>query len=147
MSTELQQLQNLLNNEIPITRSLEISVTYYNGSILEITAPLKPNINHKSTAFGGSLYTLAVLSGWGLLHLKMHENHLNGHIVIQQSEADYIHPVTKDFVARASIEETTAGRGFKMFKKKGKTRFVLDTTIEQDGRVAMKMTGRYVIHS
>ncbi len=33
-----------------------------------LRAPLAPNANHKGTAFGGSLYSLAVLTGWAWAH-------------------------------------------------------------------------------
>ena len=57
-----------------------IRVAAYDGTSLKLTAPLAPNINHKSTAFGGSLYSLAVLCGWGIVHLKLAEAALHKHL-------------------------------------------------------------------
>ena len=87
---ELTQLRDVLHKEIPLTRAMGVEVESYDGSCLVLAAPLAPNINHKSTAFGGSLYSLAVLTGWGLLHLQLKQRDVLAHIIIRQSHIDYI---------------------------------------------------------
>ena len=67
----MKELENVLHSEIPLTREIGIEVVDYTGDSLTLKAPLEKNINHKCTAFGGSLYSVSVLSGWGLIHLLM----------------------------------------------------------------------------
>ena len=81
----IRKLQELLNSEIPLTNAIGIKVVDYNDCGLTLSAPLKNNINHKCTAFGGSLYSVSVLSGWGLIYLLLNKYNLKGHIVIQES--------------------------------------------------------------
>ena len=38
---------------------------------LTVEAELAPNVNVHGTAFAGSLYAIAALSGWGLVHLEL----------------------------------------------------------------------------
>jgi thioesterase domain-containing protein len=63
------ELQKILYSEIPLTKAIGIEVCEFTGLSLTLKAPLEKNINHKCTAFGGSLYSVAVLSGWGLIYL------------------------------------------------------------------------------
>ena len=81
-----------------------IRVASFDGASLILDAPLDPNLNHKSTAFGGSLYSIAVLCGWGLLHLKLAEARLHKHIVIQESNIRYLHPVVQDLHAECRLD-------------------------------------------
>ena len=60
---QLNQLRNVLHEEIPLTKAMGVEVNSYDGHCLVLSAPLDPNTNHKDTAFGGSLYSLAVLAG------------------------------------------------------------------------------------
>ena len=81
--TATAALERTLHDEIPLTRAMDVRVAAYDGNLLRLTAPLSPNVNDKGTAFGGSLYSLAVLCGWSLLHLKVKEAGLSYNIVIQ----------------------------------------------------------------
>jgi thioesterase domain-containing protein len=91
------EIQELLHSKIPITRALGVKVEDYDGERLILTAPLRENVNHLGTAFGGSLNALAVLSGYGLLWLELQEAEC--HIVIRESSISYEHPVTGDLRA------------------------------------------------
>ncbi len=85
MHYRLQELQEILAREIPITQHLGISIESYDKTGLTLKAPLQQNINHKSTAFAGSLNALLTLAGWGLLWLLLQERDMHAQIVIQES--------------------------------------------------------------
>src|SRR5689334_10249031 len=95
----LQELQETLIQEIPITQHLGITVESYEDHRLILSAPLAQNINHKGTAFAGSLNALLTLAGWGQLWLILKERHIPGKIVIQDSSSSYLLPVDDDFRA------------------------------------------------
>jgi len=146
MHDRLQELQETLAREIPITNHLGISIESYDETALTLKAPLQQNINHKSTAFAGSLNALLTLAGWGLLWLILKERGLHVQIVIQKSMSNYLRPVTRDFSARchkpdpayiARLETTS--------RKKGKARLELQSEIREGDIVAVTFSGRYVI--
>lgn len=139
------KLEQLLHRDIPITRQMEICVAAYDGNLLRLTAPLTPNINDKGTAFGGSLYSLAVLCGWSLLHLKLNEAGLSHNIVIQEATTRYLLPVNRDFVAECRITEESVAQLFSSLNTKGRARVPLDIHIKQDQRHAVEFSGRYVV--
>jgi thioesterase domain-containing protein len=141
-----QQLERTLHEEIPLTRALGIRVAAYDGATLQLSAPLAPNLNHKCTAFGGSLYALAVLSGWGLLHLKLREAGLHKHIVIQESSIRYLLPVAEDMLASCTLDADAYAHLLRALHKHGRGRLTLAVTIKLEGQAAVEFSGRYVVH-
>jgi len=143
-----QQLEAVLHEEIPLTRHIGIRVDAYDGHTLCLRAPLEKNINHKSTAFGGSLYSVAVLCGWGMLYLKMRERGLVGHIVIQESQAHYGLPVNTDIVAETAFEsEAQLEKFIRTFQRMGRARIQLGIVVRQGEEIAFRLDGRYVVHN
>lgn len=102
---ELTQLTAYLHEHIPLTAHLGADVIAYDGRTVRLRAPLAQNINHRSTAFGGSLSAVAILSGWTLLYLKLKEAGIANQLVIQKSSFDFSEPVDGDFEACCSIPE------------------------------------------
>lgn len=145
-TTLAARLEHTLHQEIPLSREIGVRVTHYDGNHLRLSAPLAPNINHKCTAFGGSLYSLAVLCGWGMVHLKLEEAGLHRHIVIQQADIDYLLPVAEDMQAECTVEAAALQRFMSMLNKHGRARLTLEVFIRRGPEVAVKFTGRYVVH-
>lgn len=141
-----QQLEALLREEIPLTRALGIQAAAYDGHCLELRAPLAPNVNHKSTAFGGSLYSLAVTCGWGLVHLKLAEAGLHKHIVIQESSIRYLRPVSDDMHAACCVDDAALARFLRTLQKHDRARLDLAVTVSHDDEPAVEFSGRYAVH-
>jgi thioesterase domain-containing protein len=99
----LDEITAFVHARIPSTRHLGARAEHYDGASLRLAAPLVTNVNHRGTAFGGSLSALAILSGWLLLHLKLREGELSTRLVIQRSALDYLAPVDGDFTATATL--------------------------------------------
>jgi thioesterase domain-containing protein len=95
-------LQQRIDREIMLARPMGIIVEAANDARLVLRAPLAPNANHKGTAFGGSLYSLAVLTGWAWLTRFLVTRNLDAEAVIQESSMRFLRPVHGEM--RASIE-------------------------------------------
>jgi len=142
------ELQEILHSEIPLTKHIGIQVGEHTNLSLSLHAPLENNINHKCTAFGGSIYSVSVLSGWGLLYLLLKEHNLSGHIVIQESNTKFIKPVTTKITATCSFNSTDQCDKFiNMYKRKGKSRISLASTIKCNNETAVIFKGTYVVHT
>lgn len=144
--TLIATLEHTLHNEIPLSQAMGIRVANYDGASLRLIAPLAPNINHKSTAFGGSLYSLTVLCGWGLLHIKLAEMGFKKHIVIQDGHIRYLLPVNTDMQAECRLNESAFERFLQTLKKHGRARLTLNVVIKHQGQVAVEFSSRYVVH-
>ena len=144
----IRELQEVLNSEIPLTKAIGIEVAEFDDSGLTICAPLEKNINHKSTAFGGSLYSVCVLAGWGLIYLLLKKYKLTGHIVIHESNTNYLKPVTSKIVAKCSFEsEEQYMKLIKIYERKGKARISLVSHIVCNNETSVIFTGNYVVHT
>lgn len=146
--TPAQQLEATLHHDIPLTRAMGLRVLSWQDQALQLALPLSGNTNHTASMFGGSLYSAAVLAGWGWLLLRQQEAGLeDGHIVIQEGSIEYPLPVLAD--ARAvcpalPLEEWE--RFERMFRRKGRARLTLHTRILDDqGREAVRFSGQYVL--
>ncbi|MBO0784282.1 MAG: thioesterase domain-containing protein [Ktedonobacteraceae bacterium] len=146
MEQPLLELQETLYHEIPLTRFIGITVQDYTSGALTLAAPLSQNINHKQTAFAGSLNAVATLAGWGQIWLLLQELNLAGKIVIQDSSTSYNKPVQQDFIAICHRPaQPDIDRLAKTLRQKGRARMELQVEIRSDATTAVTFTGRYVI--
>ena len=95
-------LQQLINREIMLAKPMGIIVESADEAAMVLRAPLAPNANHKGTAFGGSLYSLAVLTGWAWLTRFLATRKLDAQAVIQESSMRFLKPVHGEM--RACLE-------------------------------------------
>jgi thioesterase domain-containing protein len=140
----LTRLNERLRTAIPLTSHLGVRAVYYDGEILRIAAPLLGNTNHKATAFGGSLFSVAVLAGWGLVTLKVEGVDLYGDVVVQDANVTYEHPVTGDFTATASLApDTDFNRFATMLRRRRRARCEVVSKIEFGGTQCLTLTGSF----
>ena len=141
-----RELEAVLHHEIPLSRQMGLTVHQYDGAWLALRAPLAPNINHKATAFAGSLNAVMTLAGWGTAWLVLREHSLHGTIVIQESATRYLLPVGHDFTATCRVPAADETERFLAgLRRRGKARLALKVEIlDGDGRVAVAFTGMYV---
>jgi thioesterase domain-containing protein len=136
-------LERRLHEEIPLSRAMAIRVVRCDARGLELAAPLAPNLNHKRTAFGGSLANVATLSGWGLLQLLLRE-HEPVTLVIQDCHVEYLRAVTADFTALCPPPDPERMSLFlARLARKGLARIELEARIPAEGTEAVRFHGRF----
>jgi thioesterase domain-containing protein len=140
----LRELEHLLHAEIPLTRAMGVTVAHFDNTGLTLRAPLEPNINHKSTAFGGSLATLATLAGWGLLQLVLRERPPVT-VVVQECSVQYLRPVAEDLRATCAMPQAEKLEKFlRLLARKGMARIELEVLIQAADETAVKFRGWFV---
>ena len=141
----VSRLTRCLDSEIPLTSAMQVSVGQYDGSSLAIEAPLSPNRNHKATAFGGSLYSLSVVSCWGLLLLRLWQEEFDCEIVIQKASANYFLPVGERIVAVCELSDERAWQRLtSQIARRGRGRIALESEIRAADAVAFRLCGYFV---
>ncbi len=142
----LKDIEEYLHTHIPISDAMGVAVKYADLDEVHLNASYEKNVNHKKTVFGGSLQSLAILSCWTLLWLRMKGLVDSFQIVIAKAEVEYKIPVEEDFVAIAKFPHTEIWDEFtKMILKKSKGRITLSAEIKQSGKIAVAFTGTFVI--
>jgi thioesterase domain-containing protein len=141
----LRALRRKLTSEMPVTQRLGIRLGGAEGSGVRLHAPLATNINHRGTAFAGSLNALATLAGWATVWLVLRGHDLPGQVVIQDSTVRYVRPVTGDFEARCEPPTHDAVRHLlEAVKRRGRGRIELTVTVSDQAGPAVAFKGRYV---
>ncbi|MFT6896227.1 MAG: thioesterase domain-containing protein [Paraglaciecola sp.] len=99
-----KQLQEIWHETIPISEQMGIKLHQYSGKTLENRASLNKNINLHGTMFAGSIFSLATLTGWGMIFLQLKQKNLSGDIVLGDGNIHYHKPITMQPRALCHIE-------------------------------------------
>jgi thioesterase domain-containing protein len=122
-----QELQKTWYETIPISEQMGIQLHQYSGKTLETRASLNKNINLHGTMFAGSIFSLATLTGWGMIYLKLKEKSLQGEIVLGDGNIHYHKPITMQPRALCNIEFLNGN--FELLKRNKKTAIKLQVDI------------------
>lgn len=145
LSSALQDLEAYLHAHIPLSAAMQVAVVSVSSDSVTLGAPLAPNINHRSTAFGGSVSTLAILSAWSLVNLRLRAEGLHTRLVIQSNRMDYDAPIESGFTATAMLADESAWSPFlKMLARKGRARIVVQSVVRCGEAVGGRFEGEFV---
>ncbi len=142
-----QALQAFVTQHVPLVAAAGIEVDHYDAQSLVLSAPLDKNINDKGTAFGGSLYNLCVVTGWGLTWLLSQELQLAGEIVVAKGEIEYLRPLRGRLIATVARPEQDALCHFKAgYARRGKAVLQQTVTIpDETGTPCVRFQGKYAL--
>ncbi len=143
--SDLINLDTLIKERVPLARHMGAKLVALSDDSVCMHAPLAANLNHHQTAFAGSLYSVCVLTGYSLLHLKLLQLDLDTQIVIQQAQINYHRPVTTDLETQCELPDLKCYERFlAMLKRRGVARIELTVNIFQQGILAVSLAGSYV---
>lgn len=143
--TSAAALEAFLHENIPLSRAMGVHVLEATAGRVRLGAPLAPNLNHRQTAFGGSIASLATLAGWGWLHAQLAGRTPAVRLVVQKSLLEYLDAIDDDFEA---VCDAPAGDSWARFERtlaqRGRARLELAVEVRVRGRVAATLAGTYV---
>lgn len=143
--TSPADVTKILHEEIPLTRAMGLQVASWDGRTVTLSAPLEPNQNHTDTAFGGSIASAAILSGYCLLFLLFKERSISTRILVQKSALDFLLPIDAEFAASATLPPAEVLEEFlETLKRKRRARMELTTEVRSRNVVAARQKGLYV---
>ncbi|QEG33547.1 YiiD C-terminal domain-containing protein [Bythopirellula goksoeyrii] len=143
----IDNLQQTLHREMPITKAMGITVHDWDGQRLAMQMPLEPNRNHQYSAFAGSLNALCTAVGWGTVVMLLESQGLTGNVVIRRGKIRYLRPVrTPLFIAKGlPIDPEELEYFYALQRSKGKTKIDISATIADDAGPYVSFTGAYVV--
>lgn len=137
-------LERYLHRHIPISDALGVRVEEVSEEEVRVAARLEPNLNHRATAFGGSVAAVAILAGWGLLRVRLDAVRPVPHLVIQRSTVEYLLPIEVDFAASCRTPPPEKWDRFqRAFSQRGRGRIELWADVTADGALAARFHGIY----
>ncbi|MBO9667160.1 MAG: YiiD C-terminal domain-containing protein [Bdellovibrio sp.] len=148
MEVNSQDLIQILSDNIKLYEHLGIEVQELNSHRAVFKVSLEKNLNHKGTAFGGSLYASGVLSAYalvlaGLKHYKIDTEN----IVIAKGSIEYHRPVETDFEIRCAFKDEAEEKNFyKELQEKKRVRADLHVQIlGEGGSLRASLVGAFVV--
>jgi thioesterase domain-containing protein len=138
------ELESYLHEHIPISGHMGIRVRRVDLRAVTLGAPLEPNINHRSTVFGGSCASVAMLAAWSLVLLRVRGAGLDARIVIQRGSVDYLTPIDDEFTATCrSPEDSNWQRLVRTLERGRPARIQLAAEVESAGRLVARFEGGF----
>ncbi len=135
-------LQQRITDEFALARHIGIIVEQADEDGIVLSAPLGPNANYKGTAFGGSLFSIAVLTGWAWVTRHVDVLKLPADAVIQESTIHYLKPVHGGLRAASRRPAAEQVEKFeRMLQRAGRGRIRLEVEIHQGGVLATRFEG------
>lgn len=140
------EIEQYLYKHVPITKSLGVKAVAFSQDEVKFKAPLSNNINHRSTAFGGSISSLLITTGWSYLRMLFDDEETVPRIVIGRSSTNYVRPVNDDFTSELIIPEIKTVENFmRMYMRFGKARITLKSEVRKEGNVMADFEGDFVV--
>ncbi|MEM9213528.1 MAG: thioesterase domain-containing protein [Cyanobacteria bacterium P01_F01_bin.150] len=144
MAITCQTVQDYLHTHIPLAKAMAVSVESLQGGVI-LTAPLEPNLNHRGTAFGGSISTLAILSAWAFVHVRLQEQAIPHRLVIRRNSVEYLKPIDGVLSVHCQAPpQNKWGQFINTLMRKGKGRINLEANILCGQILAGLFKGEYV---
>lgn len=142
---DVRVIQAYLYEQIPLSKAMEVRVVEVTDNSVVLAAPIQPNINHRSTVFGGSASTLAILSAWTLVNFRLRSEGIKTRLVIQKNTMSYEKPITDDFEAICFLKDEEVWTKFiKILQRKKKSRITVNSLLQCNGERVGEFTGVYV---
>ena len=141
MTDYLANLQEKIHSGIPLSKAMQFTIAELDSRSIRVRAPLQPNVNVHGTGFAGSIYAIAVLTGWALCTHIMERNQMAGDLVVAAAEIKYRAPISGDIQCRAEVSEADRDAFCSYFREHGKARLVL--TIEVGSAPHAILQGTY----
>jgi thioesterase domain-containing protein len=138
-------LRRRLADEFPLARHIGVEVESADESGVVLCAPFAPNANFKGTAFGGSLFCVAVLAGWAWSTRYLALRGIDAEAVIQESSIRYLAPVRATLRATLLAPSTDRLDKFRrMLSRAGRGRIALRVDIREGETLATQFDGVFV---
>lgn len=133
-------LTSKIREAIPLSESMQFSIERLDAGGIRVSAPLTPNINIHGTGFAGSIYSVAVLSGWALCTHIIDDSNIDADLVVGRAEISYRAPVTGDIDCHCDINDQQREAFLQTFHERGKAKLVLDIGVGDLPQASLQAT-------
>ena len=122
-------LQHKIRSTIPLSESMQFGIDELTENSILVRAPLAPNINIHGTGFAGSIYSLAVLTGWAMVTHIVGSRSINCELVVSKAEIQYFKPVTDDIECRCEVADSVIDQFIDYYQTKSRSRIMLEISV------------------
>lgn len=142
------QLQDYVDHHIPIVKANGFLVTEARDDRVAVAGRLVDHINHRASAFGGSLSTALILAAWARVRQWTDTFDPSAVIVIAEQKVQFGLPVLADFEAFSKpVAPEVFDRAARLLARFGKARFTVEAAVVHQGdtQVRAEFWGEFVV--
>jgi len=142
----VQYLRRRIHAEFPLARHIGIEVEFAADDGLVLSAPIEPNANHNGSAFGGSQFCIAVLTGWAWATRYLAARQVAADAVIQESNIRYLAPAYGPLRAILQPPLPEAVDKFRrMLRRAGRGRIRLNVEVHDGTKLVTRFRGVFAV--
>lgn len=141
--SHLDHVRHKLRSQVPLIAHMGVDLVSWDGAKVMVEAPLAPNLNTHGTAFGGSLYNVAAMTGWSAVHLTLMDAGHTPSVWVAKGEIEYKIPVRGIIRGVASVDAESRQQLLRAYESKGRAKITLDIVIREDGQDAVILKAVY----
>ncbi len=145
---DLTAFQAFLYHHIPLVKQMQLQLLNCTTNGLTATAPIAPNINDKSTVFGGSSAALMTICGWSLIKYQLEANGLSNDVVIHQANTHWQRAQKDDLIITAQTNNSINWTDFSTQLNQQNRNTSLQLTcqvLNQAKQICSQMDASYVV--
>ena len=140
------EAQDYIYTNIPITKAMGMKIEKLSNNEVQLSLPIDKNINHRGSAFGESIDSLFLTTGWAFIRFLIDHYTPTPIIVGSRGETSFIKPVLTDFVSQLEMpDEVEIQKFLSTFERFGKARITLKAGIYEDDELYASFEGDYVV--
>lgn len=141
--SHLDHIRHKLRSQVPLIAHMGVDVISWDGRTVVVEAPLAPNLNTHGTAFGGSLYNVAAMTGWSAVHLTLMDAGHSPGVWVVKGEIEYKTPVRGTLRGMATVSEATRAQLLADYAGKGRAKVNVDVLIREGHQDAVVFRGLF----
>ncbi|MCG8672172.1 MAG: thioesterase domain-containing protein [Pseudomonadales bacterium] len=141
--SSLDIVREKLKGQVPLVQHMGVDIVEYQPGYVAVEAPLEPNLNTHGTAFGGSLYCVATMCGWSLVHLTLMDAGFEPNVWVTKGEVIYAKPVTGNLRAQVKASDEVLDGLREQYQSKARAKVQLTVEIYQGEDLALTLTATY----
>ncbi|NNE62505.1 MAG: hypothetical protein HKN34_00340 [Gammaproteobacteria bacterium] len=127
-------LQQKIRSTIPLSEVMQFAITDLTEKSILVSAPLAPNVG-----FAGSIYSLAVLTGWAMVTHIVTSRSISCELVVSKAEIRYLKPVVGDIECRCEVADGVIDQFIDYYQDKARSRIMLEIIVG-DEQAALNAT-------
>jgi thioesterase domain-containing protein len=144
------ELQQYVDEHIPIVKANGFTILEARPDRVSVGGTLADHVNHRNSAFGGSLSTALILAAWARVRQWTDTFDPSAVIVIAEQRVAFGLPVLADFEAYSlPLADDLLARAWTMLGRFGKARFTVEAAVVHRGDTEMRarFSGVFVVVS
>jgi len=142
------ELQDYVDVHIPIVKANRLEFLEVNLNRVSVGGALSDHVNHRNSAFGGSLSTALILAAWARVRLWTETFEPRAVIVIADQRVKFTLPVLADFAADTRpVSPDVFEKARQQLDRFRKARFTVEAVVVHQGDTAIRaeFSGEFVV--